>query len=119
MTDKTARALEELTTLEGTTFSDPLHADFRYAKFVIDHRQTIRECLEAQTWRPISEAPHETDVLLYIPATEHTPFKMEAGWAHGGQITFSQYGSVSSRWTHGSATKWRPLPPPPETGDKE
>lgn len=61
-------------------------------------------------WRPIEEAPHATDVLLFVPATSHTPAKQEVGWASGGQ----RYpNGVSNRWWHGSATHWQPLPPPP------
>lgn len=68
-------------------------------------------------WYRIDEVtpPHEETVLLYTPATEFSPYEIEAGWASGGELITFPDGrqSISSRWRHGSATHWKPIGPLP------
>lgn len=68
-------------------------------------------------WYRIDEVtpPHEETVLLYIPATEFSPYEIEAGWASGGELITFPDGrqSISTRWWHGSATHWKPIGPLP------
>ena len=65
---------------------------------------------ERAAWSSDMEAaPHETELLLWTPATEHTEAKFEAGWASGGK----RVGGYSSVWRHGSAKAWRHLPHTP------
>ena len=61
-------------------------------------------------WQPIETAPHKTDVLMTWVHTMTGARWYEAGWASGGE----RVGCTSSKWFHGRATHWRPLPTPPE-----
>lgn len=63
-----------------------------------------------QRWRPIETAEHGKEYLLYSPATDSTPAKMEVHAASWGWRT----DTVSNMSYHGSATDWFPLPEPPE-----
>lgn len=63
-----------------------------------------------QRWRPIETAEHGKEYLLYSPATDFAPAKMEVHAASWGWRT----DAVSNMSYHGSATRWWPLPEPPE-----
>lgn len=73
---------------------------------------------EAQTWRPIDSAPHETLVVLGWYETdfwgENGVWKQEIGLASAGSRNSLGY---SNRWFHGSATHWMPLSPAPTGHD--
>jgi hypothetical protein len=68
------------------------------------------------TWQPIETAPHEEDVLLFVPACVTGPARIEAGWASGGLRLPNGH---SSMWWHGRATHWQPLPAPPEPANDD
>ncbi len=68
------------------------------------------EAYQRQQWRPIDTAPHETLVVLGW-RDESGVFKQEIALASAGK----RYpGGASDMWSHGRATHWMPLPPPPE-----
>lgn len=89
------------------------------AAILAKHRQPAAVSADAVDggWYRIDEVtpPHEETVLLYTPATDFSPYEIEAGWASGGElITFPDGGqSISTRWWHGSATHWKPIGPLP------
>lgn len=76
-------------------------------------KRNERRSQKPSTWQPIETAPHETTVLLWTPSDNGGVF--EVGWASGGKRVAlpGTMGTTSSRWWHGSATHWMPLPPPP------
>lgn len=64
----------------------------------------------AAEWRPIEEAPHNCAVLLGWHDWRDGQWCTAVGAASWGE----RVGEYSNRSRHGSATHWRPLPPPPE-----
>lgn len=80
-----------------------------------DLRCLIREIASAlaqnapEKWQPIETAPHNENVLLFWVNSLTGKGEYEVNFASGGEVR----GSYSSRWYHGSATHWRPLPPAP------
>lgn len=65
--------------------------------------------LDTQGWQDISTAPHGKLVLLATPIKGHGGYIMSVDFASGGQ----NINGVDTRWIHGQATHWMPLPPPP------
>ena len=69
------------------------------------------EAAEKAAWRPISEAPHETPVLLGGQESMTDNWECQTGQASGGKLFANGY---SNRWFHGRATHFQHLPTPPE-----
>lgn len=67
-----------------------------------------RKLAEAEEWRPIETAPHET--LVVLGWFEEGVWKQDLGLASAGQRWPT---GASNMWWHGSATHWLPLPPAP------
>jgi hypothetical protein len=75
----------------------------------------LRAALEAEQWRPIETAPHETAVLLYSPPSYPSAPCMEVAFASSGREWAAPGGGrYSTKSWHGYATHWRPLPSPPD-----
>lgn len=84
-----------------------------YDRGTADMREARSEAVPAAKfgeWQPIETAPHETDVVLFTPATKYARAMMEVAFASGG---WSRNG-ISTRWQHAWATHWMPLPEPPK-----
>ena len=63
-------------------------------------------------WQDIETAPHETNILLGWIEQSTGNWECQTGFASGGKLYPNGY---SSRWWHGRATHWMPLPAPPKT----
>jgi hypothetical protein len=75
----------------------------------------LRHLLQAQTWRPISEAPHGKMILgfvdgcvrlIYYGKTSHVPLY---GWNYADQ------GAENCDLCEEQPTHWMPLPQPPSS----
>jgi hypothetical protein len=70
------------------------------------------KAMSADDWQPIESAPHNVKVILFWQDWRDGTPCMVIGFAVSGQRFDNGYSSISR---HGSATHWRPLPPPPRT----
>ena len=66
--------------------------------------------MDSEGWRPIETAPHETHILLGWVEPTTGKWECQTGFASGGKLFPNGY---STRWWHGRATHWMPLPTPP------
>lgn len=104
--------LEDIQLLQATR-PERIAASLKHLQAQIEHlREQVADLEPADMtgWRPIAEAPHGVEVLLYCPDRGiANKARVELGYASHG----SRDGAASSVSYHAWATHWMPLPDAP------